>query len=126
MFDETNLPGLVIVILLDKRLIQNPHKIINIVQQLLLLCVVACGASASPQRYQSGPSFSSGSFIPILRDERNGPINGVYDFLFETGNGIRRQEQGAPTAPKGAVESQGSWRYCLIARRFQNYVIFHE
>ncbi|KAA0201505.1 Cuticle Protein CPR RR Uncl [Hyalella azteca] len=54
---------------------------------------------------------SSGPVVPILRDDRNGPNNGAYDFWFRTGNGIERREQGAPTGPRGAVESSGSWSF---------------
>nr|XP_027224940.1 cuticle protein AMP1B-like [Penaeus vannamei] len=46
--------------------------------------------------------------IPILKDEREGPdASGVYSFEFETGNGIKREEQGAPRGPSGAVAMQG-------------------
>ncbi|XP_047476024.1 cuticle protein AM1239-like [Penaeus chinensis] len=50
--------------------------------------------------------------IPILKDEREGPdASGVYSFEFETGNGIKREEQGAPRGPSGAVAMQGGWSF---------------
>ncbi|XP_037784652.1 pupal cuticle protein 36a-like [Penaeus monodon] len=59
-----------------------------------------------------GYSGSSGPVIPILRDDRLGPDEfGNYYFNFETGNGISRQEQGAPQGPTGAVTSQGAWSF---------------
>ncbi|ROT74025.1 putative cuticle protein [Penaeus vannamei] len=59
-----------------------------------------------------GYSGSSGPVIPILRDDRQGPDEfGNYYFNFETGNGISRQEQGAPQGPTGAVASQGAWSF---------------
>lgn len=51
-----------------------------------------------------------GPIIPILKDDREGPIDGHYRFEFETGNGISRQEEGAPNGPYGAVTQQGGWR----------------
>nr|XP_027224937.1 cuticle protein AMP4-like [Penaeus vannamei] len=45
---------------------------------------------------------------PFLK--REGPdASGVYSFEFETGNGIKREEQGAPRGPSGAVAMQGGW-----------------
>ncbi|KAF2360213.1 Insect cuticle protein [Trinorchestia longiramus] len=78
--------------------------------------LVTLASAAFGQRYTAprGGAFggsSSGPVVPILRDDRNGPDNGVYDFWFQTGNGIERREQGAPTAPNNAVESQGSWSF---------------
>ncbi|MCL4152152.1 UNVERIFIED_CONTAM: hypothetical protein GTU68_030310, partial [Idotea baltica] len=52
-----------------------------------------------------------GSVVPILVDNREGPINGHYAFEFETGDGISRHEQGAPNGPNGAVISQGGWSF---------------
>ncbi|KAF2360214.1 Insect cuticle protein [Trinorchestia longiramus] len=51
------------------------------------------------------------SVVEILRDDRNGPIDGVYDFAFETADGVSRNEQGAPTGPNGAVVQQGAWSF---------------
>ncbi|XP_037784664.1 cuticle protein AM1239-like [Penaeus monodon] len=54
----------------------------------------------------------SGPQVPILRDDRQGPDEfGNYNFNFETGDGISRQEQGAPQPPAGAVASQGGWSF---------------
>ena len=47
--------------------------------------------------------------VEILRDDRNGPLDGVYDFAFETADGLSRSEQGAPGGAAGAVVQQGSW-----------------
>lgn len=48
--------------------------------------------------------------VPILVDEREGPdAFGNYNFYFETGDGISRQEEGAPLGPEGAVAAQGGW-----------------
>ena len=96
-----------------------------------MLALVAV-AAAAPQGYGPPPapsnSYSSpgggrgaggsgGGFagaigrpvVPILRDDREGPIDGVYSFDFETGDGISRHEQGSPTGPDGAVVQQGGW-----------------
>lgn len=55
-------------------------------------------------------SGSLGPFIPIIIDERQGPDEfGKYSFNFETGNGIIRQEKGAPQGKTGAVAQQGVW-----------------
>ncbi|XP_047476045.1 pupal cuticle protein 36a-like [Penaeus chinensis] len=60
----------------------------------------------------AGAGGYSGPVIPILRDDRQGPDEfGNYYFNFETGNGISRQEQGAPQGPTGAVASQGAWSF---------------
>ncbi|XP_063590845.1 pupal cuticle protein 20-like [Penaeus indicus] len=60
----------------------------------------------------AGAGGYSGPVIPILRDDRQGPDEfGNYNFNFETGNGISRQEQGAPQGPTGAVASQGAWSF---------------
>ncbi|KAF2360211.1 Insect cuticle protein [Trinorchestia longiramus] len=81
-------------------------------QSIFLLVTLASAALAAPQSYnRPGVGGNQGNFriVPILRDDRNGPVNGVYDFNFETGDGIRRNEQGAPTGPNGAVVQQGGW-----------------
>ncbi|XP_042859211.1 pupal cuticle protein 36-like [Penaeus japonicus] len=55
---------------------------------------------------------SSGPFIPIIVDDRQGPDEfGNYNFNFETANGIIRQEQGAPQGETGAVAQQGAWSF---------------
>ncbi|XP_053653182.2 cuticle protein AM1199-like isoform X2 [Cherax quadricarinatus] len=69
-----------------------------------------------PQGYGSSPPPSygttSGPVVPILKDERQGPDQaGNYNFNFETGDGISRQEQGAPQGPAGAVAAQGGWSF---------------
>ena len=48
--------------------------------------------------------------VAILRDDRNGPLDGNYNFAFETADGVSRNEQGAPNGPNGAVTQQGGWR----------------
>ncbi|KAF2364663.1 Glycosyl transferase family 25 [Trinorchestia longiramus] len=58
-----------------------------------------------------GGGFGGGPVVEILRDDRNGPIDGVYDFAFETADGVSRNEQGAPTGPNGAVVQQGAWSF---------------
>ncbi|XP_066960759.1 cuticle protein AM1159-like [Macrobrachium rosenbergii] len=86
----------------------------------LLVCLFLGAVSAAPQGYgpprpsysAPGGSFGGGPVIPILVDDRTGPdASGAYSFNFETGNGIRRQEQGAGRGPKGAVVSQGAWSF---------------
>ena len=47
--------------------------------------------------------------VAILRDDRTGPVDGVYDFAFETADGLTRYEAGSPSGPAGAVTQQGSW-----------------
>nr|XP_053652896.1 LOW QUALITY PROTEIN: pupal cuticle protein 36-like [Cherax quadricarinatus] len=60
----------------------------------------------------SGSYRPSGPVVPILRDDRQGPDEyGNYNFNFETGDGISRQEQGAPQGPAGAVAAQGGWTF---------------
>nr|XP_027216060.1 pupal cuticle protein 36a-like [Penaeus vannamei] len=55
---------------------------------------------------------SSGPVVPIISDNREGPDEfGNYNFNFETGDGITRQEEGAPQGPTGAVASQGAWAF---------------
>ncbi|XP_037775077.1 pupal cuticle protein 36-like [Penaeus monodon] len=55
---------------------------------------------------------SSGPVVPIISDNREGPDEfGNYNFNFETGDGITRQEVGAPQGPAGAVASQGAWAF---------------
>ena len=69
-------------------------------------------APTSPPQYAPAPpSYGPANPpVPILRDDRQGPdAYGNYNFAFETGNGISRQEQGSPQGPKGAVASQGGW-----------------
>lgn len=82
--------------------------------QIFLIVSLASAVLAAPQNYGNRPGGGGGGgnfqIIPILSDNRNGPLNGVYDFDFETGDGIRRNEQGAPTGPNGAVVQQGGWR----------------
>ena len=93
------------------------------------MILMVAAATAAPQGYGPPPapsnSYSAGGgssggaggfrgaiggpVVPILRDDREGPIDGVYSFDFETGDGISRQEQGAPTGPEGAVVQQGGW-----------------
>nr|XP_027216068.1 filaggrin-2-like [Penaeus vannamei] len=66
-------------------------------------------AGSNPAGTSSG---SLGPFIPIIIDERQGPDEfGNYNFNFETGNGIFRQEQGAPQGESGAVAQQGAWSF---------------
>nr|XP_045583632.1 cuticle protein AM1199-like isoform X1 [Procambarus clarkii]XP_045583634.1 cuticle protein AM1199-like isoform X3 [Procambarus clarkii] len=81
----------------------------------LVLCVVVAVAAAAPQGYgPPPPSYGapSGPVVPILRDDRQGPDQaGNYNFNFETGDGISRQEQGAPQGPAGAVAAQGGWSF---------------
>nr|XP_053653149.1 pupal cuticle protein 36-like [Cherax quadricarinatus] len=60
----------------------------------------------------SGSYRPSGPVVPILVDDRQGPDEyGNYNFNFETGDGISRQEQGAPQGPTGAVAAQGGWTF---------------
>ncbi|XP_063590838.1 cuticle protein AM1199-like [Penaeus indicus] len=88
----------------------------------LILCVAATavgaarlGYSPSQGRAPGGGAAGfrpSGPQVPILRDDRQGPDEfGNYNFNFETGDGISRQEQGAPQPPVGAVASQGGWSF---------------
>ncbi|KAF2343987.1 Insect cuticle protein, partial [Trinorchestia longiramus] len=76
---------------------------------IFLIVLLASAVLSAPQSYNR----PAGNFeiIPIISDNRNGPLDGVYDFDFETGNGIRRNEQGRPSGPNGAVVSQGAWSF---------------
>ncbi|KAA0201509.1 Cuticle Protein CPR RR Uncl [Hyalella azteca] len=75
---------------------------------VILLSLVSA-AMCAPQNYNrlSGPF----EIIPIISERSSGPLNGAYNFEFETGNGIRRNEQGSPSGPNGAVVSQGGWTF---------------
>ena len=84
----------------------------NFLQAVLLVSLSIAAAAVSGQRYNPRPAFrSAGPFIPIVSDRRTGPLNGAYDFAFETGNGIRRNERGTPSGPRGTVVSRGDWRW---------------
>ncbi|XP_037785132.1 cuticle protein AM1199-like [Penaeus monodon] len=86
---------------------------------VIFVCALVAMAAAAPDHYgplQIGfygfPGTQSRPVIPILKDEREGPdASGVYSFEFETGNGIKREEQGAPRGPSGAVAMQGGWSF---------------
>ena len=45
----------------------------------------------------------------ILQDDRASSPDGAYEFSYATSDGITRKEQGAPTAPGGAVTQRGGW-----------------
>ncbi|XP_047476029.1 endocuticle structural glycoprotein SgAbd-2-like [Penaeus chinensis] len=85
----------------------------------ILVCALVAVVAAAPDHYGPPPTgfygipgAYSGPVIPILKDEREGPdASGVYSFEFETGNGIKREEQGAPQGPSGAVAMQGGWSF---------------
>lgn len=83
---------------------------------IFVVLSLAAAALAAPQSYPSRSGLGGGGggqfpIVPILRDDRNGPVDGVYDFNFETGDGVSRNEQGAPTGPNGAVVQQGGWTF---------------
>ncbi|KAG7173491.1 cuticle protein AM1199-like isoform X3 [Homarus americanus] len=81
----------------------------------LVLCVLVAVVAAKPQGGYEAPQqsyTSSGPVVPIVKDERQGPdADGNYNFDFETGDGISRQEQGAPHGETGAVAAQGGWAF---------------
>ncbi|XP_047476037.1 cuticle protein AM1239-like [Penaeus chinensis] len=85
----------------------------------ILVCALVAVVAAAPDHYGPPPTglygipgAYSGPVIPILKDEREGPdASGVYSFEFESGNGIKREEQGAPRGPSGAVAMQGGWSF---------------
>ncbi|XP_069989622.1 cuticle protein AM1199-like [Penaeus vannamei] len=81
----------------------------------ILVCALVAVVAAAPDHYgppQTGFYGFPSPVIPILKDEREGPdASGVYSFEFETGNGIKREEQGAPRGPSGAVAMQGGWSF---------------
>ncbi|XP_071548923.1 cuticle protein AMP1A-like [Panulirus ornatus] len=77
---------------------------------LVFVALVAVVIAAPQRSYTSPPQY--GHVIPILKDERQGPdALGNYHFEFETGNGISRNEQGAPKGYKGVVSSEGGWSF---------------
>ncbi|XP_047476034.1 cuticle protein AM1199-like [Penaeus chinensis] len=86
---------------------------------MIFICALVAMSAAAPDHYGPPPTrfygipgAYSGPVIPILKDEREGPdASGVYSFEFETGNGIKREEQGAPQEPSGAVAIQGGWSF---------------
>nr|XP_027220801.1 endocuticle structural glycoprotein SgAbd-2-like [Penaeus vannamei] len=80
-----------------------------------VICALLAVAAAAPQGYRvptPAPTYGGGPVVPILVDDRQGPDQfGNYNFNFETGDGISRQEQGAPQGELGAVASQGGWSF---------------
>ncbi|XP_064080738.1 cuticle protein AM1239-like [Macrobrachium nipponense] len=84
-----------------------PHK--HVFGKKFFFCIF-WGYGAPPPPSYSAPGGPSGPVVPILVDVREGPdAAGVYNFNFETGDGISRHEQGAPQGPEGAVAAQGGW-----------------
>merc|ERR1711970_1705009 len=83
---------------------------------IILSCLLAMAVSA-PQGYApAARSDDSREFIPILRDDRVQPEDGVYNFDTETGDGIKRSEQGARISDgsaEGAVAQAGSYSFTL-------------
>ena len=84
------------------------HLVLSL-QLPIVLLMAAVAVSGAPQSYNQRSGNTR--FIPIVSYNRNGPLNGVYDFDYESADGTRRQEQGAPNGPKGAVTSQGGWSF---------------
>nr|XP_027220800.1 cuticle protein AMP1B-like [Penaeus vannamei] len=80
-----------------------------------VICALLAVAAAAPQGYRvptPAPTYGGGPVVPILVDDRQGPDQfGNYNFNFETGDGISRQEQGRPQGELGAVASQGGWSF---------------
>ena len=76
-------------------------------QTILLATLVSVVLGASQGFRQEGPY----EIIPIVSYTRNGPVDGVYDFQYESADGTRREEQGAPNGPEGSVISQGAWSF---------------
>ncbi|XP_076056256.1 cuticle protein AM1199-like [Oratosquilla oratoria] len=73
--------------------------------RLVLALALFSAAMARPQQ------FSGTTPIPIISDNRYGPDeSGAYSFNFETGNGIRAEEQGQPIAPE-SFAVQGAYSY---------------
>ena len=66
------------------------------------------GFVSHDSRFSSGPN-RVGPLITLLRDDRDGPLNGVYSFTYEQSDGVYRTEQGSPDGPNGAVIQRGSW-----------------
>ncbi|XP_066960758.1 pupal cuticle protein 36-like [Macrobrachium rosenbergii] len=94
---------------------------------LILLAALATGEpdgyGSHPHRHQFGGGaggVGGGAFgigqpvVPILVDNRQEPdASGSYAFVYETGDGISRQEQGFPQGVTGAVAQQGGWSFTL-------------
>ncbi|XP_063614110.1 cuticle protein AM1239-like [Penaeus indicus] len=80
-----------------------------------VICALLAVAAAAPQGYSvptPAPTYGGGPVVPILVDDREGPDQfGNYNFNFETGDGISRNEVGAPQGELGAVASQGGWSF---------------
>lgn len=72
--------------------------------QVVLLVVVAAVLAPS----LAAPQFGGDGLATILRDERTHNDNGQYQFVFETSNGIFRQEQGNEN---NGIEQNGGWSY---------------
>ncbi|XP_013101154.1 pupal cuticle protein 20 [Stomoxys calcitrans] len=75
-----------------------------------------------PQHHAAPAAFHSGSHygqnraaaqIPILRNDFTNDGNGHYNFGFETGNGIKRDENGHFNGPwpHGSLDVKGSYSY---------------
>ncbi|XP_047476030.1 cuticle protein AM1199-like [Penaeus chinensis] len=65
---------------------------------VIFICALVAMSAAAPDHYGPPPT----RFYGISRGA---------SFEFETGNGIKREEQGVPQGPSGAVAMQGGWSF---------------
>ncbi|XP_018011666.1 pupal cuticle protein 36 isoform X2 [Hyalella azteca] len=81
-------------------------------QAVFLLVTLVSAVISVPSNFNNARFFGNQRNqgpVPILRDNRDGPSNGVYNFDFASADGVRRYEQGTPSGPNGAVVQQGGW-----------------
>ncbi|XP_071549427.1 cuticle protein AMP1B-like [Panulirus ornatus] len=84
---------------------------------LMCLVTVVCAAPPPPTTYGAPPeppqhTYGQKPVAVIVTDEREGPdAQGNYRFNFESSDGIKREEQGAPQGDEGAVGAQGGWSF---------------
>ncbi|CAL4158188.1 unnamed protein product, partial [Meganyctiphanes norvegica] len=90
----------------------------DIMKLIIVSCMLAV-AVAAPQGYDAPrprADDDSREFIPIVRDNRDQPKDGVYNFETETGDGITRSEHGSRItdgSAEGAVAQAGSYSFTL-------------
>ncbi|KAF2362993.1 Insect cuticle protein [Trinorchestia longiramus] len=73
----------------------------SFVASVCMVALMAAVVQALPQQGGNGQAT-------IVRDDRNVNSDGSYQFVYETSNGIFRQEQGVEN---GGMEQSGGWSY---------------
>ncbi|KAJ8920808.1 hypothetical protein NQ315_004949 [Exocentrus adspersus] len=65
----------------------------------------------SPTRLPVASYVQSNVHVPILRQDQDVREDGVYQYGYETANGIAAEEHGGPAGPNGGTAAQGSYTY---------------